>query len=294
MIKKGLFYIASFFLYLVALLPFPVLYLLADLLYVLLFYVAGYRRRVVQQNLASSFPEKTGAELKKIEKEYYHFLADLILESLKMRAISAGEMKKRFVFTNPGEIQEHLAAGRSVLIATGHYGNWEWGTHALALNFAEKVLIIYKPLSSPDFGRWLNDVRARFGAILVAMKLTLRKIIEYKNDRFMAVFVSDQTPAQSDAQHFLTFLNQPTAVFLGIEKIAKMTNNPVVYCNIHRYKRGYYKATFKTLSNDPAAEEEFGITRKHTEELERVIRQEPGTWLWSHKRWKFKAEDIRP
>ncbi len=292
MIKKGLFYIASFFLYLVALLPFPLLYLLADGVYFLLYYVFGYRRKVVQQNLANSFPKKSTSELKAIGKKYFHFLADLILESLKMQTISASEMKKRFVFTNPEEIQRHFDNGKSILVATGHYGNWEWGTHAISISFREKILIVYKPLSDVHFGQWLNNMRARFGAILVPMKLTLRKIIEHKNDIFLAVFVSDQTPARTDAQHFIPFLNQPTAVFLGIEKIAKMTNNPVVYCNIDRYKRGHYRATFKTLSEEPVTEPEFELTRMHTAELEKVIEQKPETWLWSHKRWKFKPEDI--
>jgi KDO2-lipid IV(A) lauroyltransferase len=125
------------------------------------------------------------------------------------------------------------------------------------------------------------------------MRLTLRKMIELKNTTFLSVFVSDQTPVAGETQYFIPFLNQPTAVFLGIEKIAKATNYPVVYCHINRIKRGYYEATFKTLSANPKTTAEHEITALHIRELERIIQQRPELWLWSHKRWKFRPEDLK-
>ena len=91
------------------------------------------------------------------------------------------------------------------------------------------MVVIYKPLSDKTFGGYLNKMRARFGAIMIPMKLTLRKIIEMKNEKYMVGFASDQTPTRHESKYFTDFLNQPTAVFLGLEKIAKATNNPVVF-----------------------------------------------------------------
>ncbi len=292
MIKKSLFGLTAYFLYLFSLLPFWMLYAVADVIFFLLFYVAGYRRKVIRTNLANAFPEKSALERRQIEKKYYSFLADLVVEILKMSSMSEKSVRKRCRFNNPEEVQRHFDAGKSVLLATGHYGNWEWGTLILASYFKEKFLVIYKPLTDKHFEAFMNNMRSRLGAVMVPMKLTLRKIIELKNEKYMIAFASDQTPAPVEAQYFTIFLNQPTAIFLGLEKIAKMTNNPVVFCHTNQIKRGYYEATFKTLIEDPKDIKEYEITNIHTRELEEIIIKRPELWLWSHKRWKFKPEDI--
>jgi KDO2-lipid IV(A) lauroyltransferase len=127
---------------------------------------------------------------------------------------------------------------------------------------------------------------------MVSMKMTLRKVAEYKNIPHVLVLVGDQTPTREESQYFTTFLNQPTAVFLGIEKIAIKANNPIIYFSIKRIKRGYYKSVVKPLVEFPKNTKEYEITNAHTLELENLIREKPEYWLWSHRRWKFKPEDI--
>ena len=61
---------------LLASLPLRVLYVVSDALYVLLRHVLGYRRRTVRSNLRNSFPEKTAAELRDIEKKFYQYISD--------------------------------------------------------------------------------------------------------------------------------------------------------------------------------------------------------------------------
>ena len=290
--NKSLTGLSTFFLSLISRLPFRLLYLLADLLFFLLFYVAHYRRKVTQTNLANAFPEKSEHERKQIEKKYYRFLADMIMESLKMNSLPAEEIRLRCRITNPEEVQRHYDRGRSVLLASGHYANWEWANLALALGFKEKLLVIFKPLTDKGFGEYLNSMRSRFGAIMVPMKLTLRKIVELKNQQYMFGFASDQTPTKHESQYFTRFLNQPTAVFLGLEKISKTTNNPVVFLHIDRIRRGFYTYTFSTLVEDPLTTAEYEITDRHTNMLEEIIRRKPELWLWSHKRWKFTPEEI--
>jgi Kdo2-lipid IVA lauroyltransferase/acyltransferase len=285
--------IGVFFLYVISYLPFSVIYLLSDLLYLVLYYVIGYRRNVVQKNLLKSFPEKKDVERKQIEKEYFKFLADNILETIKMLSMSVETIKKRYRVNNPEEMQKHFDKGRSVIAVTGHYGNWEWGSLILSATFKEPLIIVYKPLTDKRFEGFMNGMRSRFGAIMVAMKQTLRKIVEFRKMKFYAVLIGDQTPARVETKYFTSFLNQPTAVFLGVEKIAKITNAPVVYCTSNRIKRGYYECTFETLVEEPNNTEEYEITNLHTQYLEKRIRQRPELWLWSHKRWKYKPEEFK-
>jgi KDO2-lipid IV(A) lauroyltransferase len=290
---KVLFKISSVLLYLISLLPFNVLYIIADLIYFLMYYLSGYRKDVVKKNLSNAFPGKSDRERKVIAKKFFHNLADVIVETIKMRSISLKELDRRFKFTNASEIKKHYDNNRSVLIASGHYGNWEWGPLRLSAYFDEPVIVIFKPLTDKRFESFFNSMRARFGAHLVAMKLTLRKLVEFKDKRYSVTFASDQTPVKGETQYFTPFLNQPTSVFLGIEKIARMTNHPVVFGHINRVKRGYYECTFKTLFENPADTAEYESTESHTRALEQVIMAKPELWLWSHRRWKFKPEDLR-
>ena len=280
-------------LYLLSLLPFPVLYFLSDILYGFLYYVFKYRRKVVFSNLQNSFPEKSKSEIELIEKRFYRYLADLMLESIKTLTISAKELKKRFVFKDIEILKKHLQNDKSVIAVSGHYGNWEWGPVAAGLEINEKVLVVYKPLSDKRFEGLMNSMRSRFGSIMVPMKLTLRKVIEYRNEPIVLVLVGDQTPAREESQYFTTFLNQQTAVFLGVEKIALMLNNPIVYFSINRIKRGYYECIVKSLIENPVHTKDHEITEAHIKELEKNIRLHPEFWLWSHKRWKFSSSNLK-
>ncbi len=291
--KRITYGITAFVLYLISLLPFPVLYLLSDILYVFLYYIFKYRRKVVLINLLNSFPEKSKTEIDEVEKRFYRHLADLMLESVKTISISANEIKKRIVFKNLEILTKYLKHGRSVIAVSGHYGNWEWGPVATGLELKEKVLVVYKPLSDKRFERLMNTMRSRFGSIMVPMKLTMRKVIEYKNEPNVLVLVGDQTPTREESQYFTKFLNQQTAVFLGVEKIALKTNNPIVYFSINKTKRGYYECVVKSLIDSPELTSEHEITNLHIGELEKNIRFKPEYWLWSHKRWKFSPEILK-
>jgi len=286
------FRITSALLSLISFLPFPVLYFLSDILYLFLYYIIKYRRIVVSENLLNSFPEKSKSELRQIEKRFYRYLADLILESVKTISISAIEIKKRFVFKNLELLTNYLQNGRSVIAVTGHYGNWEWGPVAIGLELKEKVLVVYKPLSDKLFEGLMNSMRTRFGTIMVPMKQTLRKVVEFKNEPHVLVLVGDQTPSREESEYFTSFFNQQTAVFLGVEKIALKTNNPIIYFSINRLKRGYYECLVKSLIDNPEQTKEYEITNSHIRELEKNIRFQPEYWLWSHKRWKFSPENI--
>ena len=282
--------ILNFILYLISLLPFWVLYLLSDISFYIFYYLVKYRRNIVRINLANSFPEKTNFDRLEIEKKYFRFLCDTIFETIKLRTISANNLKKRFKFRDIEQVTQFLNNNQSVIIATGHYANWEWGTPATPLYFKETLLVIYKPQTNKLFEKSINNVRSRFGAIMVPMKHALRNIVDKKNTPSISILLTDQTPTRTETIFFTPFLNQPTAVFLGVEKIAKMTGRPVIFYHINRIKRGYHEVIFKIITDDPKSTAEYEITKLHTEALEKVIREKPEFWLWSHKRWKFKPE----
>ncbi|WP_295711695.1 lysophospholipid acyltransferase family protein [Mucilaginibacter sp.] len=292
MVKKGLLRLGIVFLYLISLLPFWFLYLISDVLFVVIFYIVHYRRNVVQQNLANAFPEKSAKERQDIERKYYRYLADLIVETVKMITVSEKQIQKRVIATNAELVHEYFAKGKSIIAVAGHYCNWEMA--ALNFNFVtdKRFMIVYKPLSNAIFDQFFIQIRSRFGGQPVAMKQTLRKMVEYRKELTVSVLVGDQTPVMHEVTYFAKFLNQPTAVFLGIEKIAKTIDAAVVFYDMKRVKRGYYTYTLVPLTENPKQTAEHEITDMHVQYLDGMIRKEPQYWLWSHRRWKFRPEDL--
>ncbi|MGM9475970.1 lysophospholipid acyltransferase family protein [Pedobacter sp. GSP4] len=290
MIKRGIAHLGVFFLYLLSLLPLPLLFFFARLLYYLLYYVIGYRKKVVRQNLKCSFPEKSTAELRKIEKKFFVYLAQLIFEIIKMTSLSEKEILKRVSFTGLEQLEKHFKTGASVLACTGHYGNWELGTLALGLSISAKTMVIYKPIKNKIFESWFDCARTRYGNIFIAMRQTLRGIAAYKKEATLLCFASDQSPTREESKYFVDFLEQPTAALLGVEKIAKSTNRPIYYFKVNVLKPGYYHVEVLPMCIDPAIMGEFEITNLHFKFLEDIIKEQPQYWLWSHKRWKFKPE----
>lgn len=284
--------------YLHALLPFRVLYVLSDILYCLVYKLAGYRLKVVRANLKNSFPEKTNEELLIIEKQFYHHFCDYFVETLKLLHISDEEMQKRMQFENIEQVKVLMKDGNSALMFLGHYCNWEW-VPSIALNFkgkdSDKLLgQIYKPLTNKAFDDLFLKIRGRFGSLGIAKNETLRAIVKLRKEKKQVLigFMADQIPSSNNIHYWTTFLNQESAVFTGVERIAKQTGFSVVYLDMEKVKRGYYKATVRLISDNPLAEPEFQITETYIKAMEKTILRDPAYWLWTHKRWKRSRQEV--
>lgn len=284
-----IFYIILPFLYLISILPFPVFYLFSDFVYFLLYRIIGYRKKVVYENLKNSFPEKTHAELKEIERKFYRYLCDLFLETLKTLTISKEEAIKRCRFNESTVrvFKELHEQKKSCILVMGHFGNWEWAGNSFSLINPQQLYVIYHPLSNKHFDRLMYNMRTRFGTKLYAMKDTMREMIKNRNEINATAFIADQTPSPEGA-YWTTFLHQDTPVFWGTEKIAQKLNFPVVYVTVNRIKRGYYEVNTEYLVTNPKDTKEGEISELHTKKLEKDILKQPEIWLWSHRRWKHK------
>lgn len=285
-----LYYLALPFIYLISILPYRMLYAFSDFLYLIIFHIFGYRRKVVEENLRSSFPEKTPKEILQISEKYYHFLCDLILETFKKFTISQKESIERCKFHDTALLDKIYAENKSVILLMGHYGNWELGGSSFSISNKHQLYVIYKALSSDRFEGLINKTRTKYGTKLIKMENTLRDIIKNKNNCSAYAFIADQTPSDQNA-YWANFLNQDTAMFTGAEKLAKKFNFPVVFINIVRVKRGYYEIFPEMLCEDPKSSKENEITESFVRKLENEIIKMPETWIWSHRRWKLKRQE---
>jgi Kdo2-lipid IVA lauroyltransferase/acyltransferase len=279
--------------WLTALMPFWLLYIKSDFLFLILYHVARYRKKVVFENLHNSFPEKTNKEIELIARKYYRNLADLILEIIKLRHLSKKVLMKRVKVNNGELLQNFYEQKKSVLVIMGHCGNWEWASIAGTYYTRHKCYGMVKPLSDPFFDKYMIYIRQRLNPdSIVHFKRFFRMMIEKRNMLTANLLAGDQTPTRSEINYWTTFLNQETAVFLGAEKIAKSLDMPVVFMDIQRCGRMRYDVTLSLITDNPKATADFEITEKHVRMLENAIRLHPENWLWSHRRWKHKRSDI--
>jgi KDO2-lipid IV(A) lauroyltransferase len=283
------FYLTLPFIYLISILPFPVLYLFSDFVFVLMYYVTGYRRKVVAENLRKSFPEKSHQEILELERKFYRYLSDLILEIVKTLTLRKSAMRVRCRMDEKTVelMRKFQEEKKSCILVLGHLGNWEWASNTFSLACKQPLYGIYHPLKNKYYNTLSTQMRTRFGTQLIAMKNTFRDMLALKNQITATAFIADQTPPPESA-YWTNFLNQDTPVFQGTEKIARKLNYPVVFMSVNRLKRGYYEISSELLCENPSATSEGEISEMHTKKLEKEIRKNPQFWLWSHRRWKHK------
>ena len=297
--KKGLSYIAyalSYtFWYTMSLLPMSLLYVFSDCLYLLVGKVVKYRHKVIWKNLKDSFPEKDEAELQRIEREFYHYFCDYLVETIKLLNMSKRELRQRMVFTGIEEMNELLENGVSCAVYLGHYGNWELIT-SLPLWVSEKAQCcqVYHPLQNERFDKLFKSVREKHHALCIPMAETLRQVVSYRQKKQPIVigYIADQAPFWNNIHHWVDFLNHDTPVLTGSERIIKKTGQAVFYGDVSRVRRGYYQCDFKLITTEPAKYNDWEITDKYFQLLEETIRRQPELYLWSHKRWKRTREEF--
>ncbi|MFD3002024.1 lysophospholipid acyltransferase family protein [Pontibacter toksunensis] len=290
-----LYYPLWFFLKGLSLLPLPVLHVLSDFLYSVVYYIVGYRKKVVLQNLRNAFPEKSEQEIKQIAKGFYKQLADVVVETLKLSSMSAEEMRRRITFTNQYLLDDLVKQGTPVLTMGSHAANWEWVLPAGAVQFGFPTNGIYKSLHNPFFEAYMLHTRSQLGARLIEMKDTSRDFVRNRKVPRVVAMLSDQTPMRSEIQYWTTFLHQDTPFYVGAEKLSNMFGYPVLYLDVQRTSRGHYTLTFETITDGtqpkPATEDHYPITEEFARKLEATICRSPADYLWTHKRWKHKRPE---
>ncbi len=278
-------------LYSLSVLPFWMLHGISTFLYWVLYYIIGYRKDVVRNNLKNSFPQKSAKELKAIEKRFYKHLCDILIESVKGFTISEEEARKRHQFINPEVAREFIDKGYNISFIAPHYNNWEW--FIMSLNFIKendspKALVMYSVLRNPYMEKLIKKSRTRMGSIMFPKVETMRKVVTYKDEQHFLCFVADQAPHNPYISYWMEFLGQETAVFYGAEKLTKAKNYIPIYMHVRKKARSYYEIEMELITDKPKETEHGYITEKFMTLLEEDLHKEPAYWLWSHRRWKKK------
>lgn len=287
-----LFLILYPLLYLISILPFRLLYLFSDFVYVLVYHVFGYRKKVVRANIALALPHLSEKERIHIEKASYHHLCDMFLEMIKTMTISIEDIEKRFVFKNIELYKEFEKSGKSVALMCAHYASYEW---VISINSKADFAgyAIYKRINNKYFDNLVKKIRSRFEAHLITTKQAIPTIEsnEMAGIKGLYGFASDQSPQLKSKTYWSTFMGVEVPVHTGAEMLAKRFDMTVVFLKVKKVKRGFYEAEFELLSDHAPAVPDYQITETFLRKVEQQIMEAPEFYLWTHKRWKHKGKN---
>jgi KDO2-lipid IV(A) lauroyltransferase len=268
-------------------LPLSLLYSLSDFLFFVGYRLIKYRRAVVWRNLVNSFPDKSIKELRQIEKDFYRNLCDYAVETLKLLTITEEELRSRMVYKNLDLVKEYVQKNQSVIYLASHQFNWEWLLAAGPFYLHPAIDFVYQPQSSEFFNQFSLITRTRFGTYPVKRAQVAREAIKRKELVRGVAIVCDQFPGLDHDKRFWTkFLNQDTAFFQAINQLGVLTQYPVMFGAVRKIRRGYYETEMILISTPPYSKEDTSIIENYIKTTEKIIREQPEGWLWSHDRWK--------
>ncbi|NOT75207.1 MAG: lysophospholipid acyltransferase family protein [Cyclobacteriaceae bacterium] len=282
-----------FLLKLLSRLPLTFLYVISDLMFIVGYYIIRYRRTIVQSNLRNSFPEKTEKQIAGIEKEFYRNLCDYPIETLKLLTMSKDQVRKRIKYKNPEVIEKFAEKGQAMIYLTAHQFNWEWMLAGVCLQTSPQVYYVYQQQSSQFFDNFSNIIRQRFGALPIKREKVGREALKKKGTLHGLALLADQFPGLShDKRYWTNFLHQDTAFFQGINQLAIITQYPVIFFVSRKVKRGYYEGELIQIAEPPYAKDDLVIVENYIKATEKIIREQPEGWLWSHDRWKKTRKEM--
>lgn len=287
--QRLLFIIIYPILWLFSKLPFFILHLISDVVFLLLYYLFNYRKEIVLNNLTLAFPEKTNHELLSIRRKFFRHFTDIFIEMAKSFTISEKEISKRYKYKNPEIFEEIEKLGKSVIIMGSHYANWEWIVNLSSItNF--NCMGVYKKISNPYFDKVLRENRERFGGHFIETKETVKKMVLNKQNNIPSIYglLSDQSPTLHRAQYWRDFLNVKVPIHTGAESLAKKYDFIILYMSVNRVKRSYYEVSFEILAKNPNDFKNYEITDEFIKRTEKQIKEKPQYYFWTHKRFKHK------
>lgn len=259
----------------------------ADILYVIAYYLLGYRRQVTRENLRNAYPEKSDGERLRIERAYYRHICDLLVEAVHNLFASPKAILKRYRLLNPELVNRYYEEGRSVVLMSSHYNNWEYMITSLNFQIRHHAVGVGKPLQDRG-ARYITRRRGRYGTEIVD-QTDVRQTMDYYHAHHVPVaymMLSDQSPSNEHKSFWTIFMHQETPFLYGAEYFARKYDMPVLYYEVRKVRRGHYEVHFSQLCDNPTEVPQYTIVSRYIDSLEKTIAQRPEFWLWSHKRWK--------
>jgi Kdo2-lipid IVA lauroyltransferase/acyltransferase len=242
-------------------------------------------RRTAMRNLEMAYPEKSVAERRAIANQVFGSIARLIWVFARFPQISRDNIHQWIRYDGLEYFLEAKKAGRGVLFATAHFGNWELSAFAHAL-MTEPMHIMIRPLDNPGVDRLVEDRRQLSGNHLIVKWDGARAVLRaLHQNQAVGVLIDQNTSLQEGV--FVDFFGTPACANSAFVKIAAKTGAVVIpgFAVWSESENKYVLKFHPPLEVSGDVQEDTG--RLHAV-LESVIREHPGQWLWIHRRWKTR------
>lgn len=274
---------------LISRLPLKIQYVFSDIIFFSIYYVVGYRKKIVRENIRNSFPDKPDAEVDAVRKKFFRNFSDYLVETVRSFTISSHELRVRVQHINQDVFHEAEKEGKNVILLAGHVFNWEWFNALSQIIPQEKCFAVYRKVNSSFWEEKIKGIRNSYGNHALEAKEVVRHIYRNPKDgNSIYMFVADQTPHFSEVTYGLKFLNQKTPAFIGYDRLATKMDLAFVYCEMKKVKRGYYQVNYYRIYPDGERFGEFEVVKKFHKRLENTIHKDPSNYLWSHRKWKYR------
>jgi KDO2-lipid IV(A) lauroyltransferase len=251
-------------------------------------YVLKYRLKVIRANLQGSFDYADLADLDHDVWQNYLYLAKILRQIIAVPSKRLLERRMHMV-PNPS-LDQWLQKGKSVIVTFGHTGNWEWTGSYLGVKYPDQVCALYKRIKSRRVNELMYNRRLSHVNYLIETKQMGELLRLMKKKPTLILMIADQNPGSLQGSIWTPFLGRNTAFVNGPESLALRYNLPVVYAYTTPTSDGGYTLECREIFDGHETVPPGEITGRFAQSLEENIQEYRSHWLWSHKRWKRKAE----
>lgn len=250
-------------------------------------HLAGRDRRRALDHLALAFPELAPARRAALGRACFRHLGTTLAECLHLLRRGPQEVGAHVAVEGWEEVERQRAAGRPVLILTGHCGNWELLAAAINLR-GLGMAVVARPLDDPGLQAMLAGLRARFGTPTIARgsEGAARQLLTALRAGGALGMLIDQDTKVDGV--WVPFLGRPAFTPVGAAKIALRQGAAVVPAFIERLPAGGHRAVFHPVLDLPGDPE--AATARMSRTIEEQIRRVPEQWVWMHRRWRRQPQ----
>jgi KDO2-lipid IV(A) lauroyltransferase len=263
----------------------------ASLLAFIFFYLIPLRKGVVLNNLKTAFPDLDKRQIKKLAYKNYKSFAIVVIEIMCIPSLSEEKLQEKIKCDDIDIINEKYKEKNSIILLTGHFGNWELGAMVVGLLADFHLSVLVKTQRNRIFSKWMNKAREKFGNSTIVLKkgYGAREIFKSLKSGGGVGIVGDQRGKRESIR--VKFFGKDTPLFSGSAAIALKTRVPTFVLLAARQSDYNYKFFAEELNFDnlPEDKEEAvrELTQRYISVIERYTRQYPEQWLWMHNIWKF-------
>jgi KDO2-lipid IV(A) lauroyltransferase len=257
----------------------------------ILYWIDRRHRRVAAENLRLAFPEKSALERDRLVRGSYRHFSFVILEIARLPLLlRVGNWRRRAELIGGDQILGRLTAGKSLLIVTGHFGNWELAGYVLGL-VGMRTYAVARPIDNPYLDRFVRQLRERTGQRILTKKGDFDRMQELLQQGAVIATLGDQDAGARGL--FVEFFNRPASTHKAIALMALEFNVPLLVVGTPKIGEPMKYQIVAEDCIDPAEyagqpDAIAAITQRFTSALESIIRRYPEQYFWQHRRWKHQ------